>query len=82
MSYGSIKIVKKPTPIRNAVLCVSLTANLALALTAYGMYNGNISRTVPYDVAEIARQKATQEVVLNDEHDMDIAFDLNKKHGK
>lgn len=40
-----IKIVRKPTPIRNAMLVCSLTCNIFLGLAAYGVYNGQLART-------------------------------------
>lgn len=39
------KIVKKPTPIRNAMLVCSLTCNAFLGIAAYGVYSGKLART-------------------------------------
>lgn len=40
-----IRIIKKPTPIRNALLVFSVTCNLFLGTAAYAVYNGQLART-------------------------------------
>lgn len=42
---AQIKIVKKPTPVRNAILVCSLTCNAFLGMAAYGVYSGQLART-------------------------------------
>ena len=42
---AQVKIVKKPTPIRNALLVCSLTCNAFLGVTAYAVYSGQLART-------------------------------------
>lgn len=42
---AQIKLVKKPTPVRNALLVCSLTCNAFLGMAAYGVYNGQLART-------------------------------------
>lgn len=42
---AQIKLVKKPTPIRNALLVCSLTCNFFLGMAAYGVYSGQLART-------------------------------------
>ena len=54
MQNKTIKFVRKPTPVKTAVLWVSLTSNLFLGAVAYAVYNGQLART---DVA-------TQQVAL------------------
>ena len=50
----TIKLVRKPTPVKTAILWVSLTSNLFLGAATYAVYNGQLART---DVA-------TQQVAL------------------
>lgn len=57
MSEGkTIRFVRKPTPVKTAVLWVSLTSNLFLGALTYAVYNGQLART---DVA--AQQVALYE---------------------
>ena len=45
MQAKTIKFVRKPTPVKTAVLWVSLTSNLFLGAAAYAVYNGQLART-------------------------------------
>lgn len=49
----TIKLVRKPTPVKSAVLWVSLTSNAFMAVLGYAIYNGQLARTevAPQQVA-------------------------------
>lgn len=50
MTNTVIKYRRKPTPVKTAVLWVSLTSNLFLGAACYGVYTGQLART---DVATV-----------------------------
>lgn len=40
-----IRLIKRPTPIRNAILVCSLTCNAFLGASIYAVYSGKLART-------------------------------------
>lgn len=47
MSESKIKLVRRPTPVRNAALAISLTCNTFLFGLGYAVVSGHIARTEP-----------------------------------
>lgn len=45
MKKSTPKPLKKSTPIRNAILWISLTSNAFMFTLAYGVYSGQLQRT-------------------------------------
>lgn len=60
-----IKFRKKPTPIRTALLWVSLTTNVGMAVFAWAITTGNLSRTYPVPTTSELAQQIESDSITN-----------------
>lgn len=56
-----MKVLIRPTPVRNCLLSASLMANIALGMSAYALFTGHAGRTIPFNVQEAALQQQDKE---------------------
>lgn len=56
-----MKVLIRPTPVRNCLLSASLMANIALGMSAYALFTGHAQRSIPVDIQQAVLEQADKE---------------------